>query len=111
MQQNHFNLITAFACVFLGVSLLAGADLPAGYVRVDYVETRGNQWIDTGYYPGPQTIFEGDVQMVGEKYNDKSELPASVTNFYPFGAYDNPDSGQNRAWRFSSISGSGGGSL
>ena len=62
MQQNHFNLITAFACVFLGVSSLAGVDLPAGYVRVDYVETCGNQWIDTGYYPGPQTIFSTPVR-------------------------------------------------
>ena len=93
MQQNHVNLVTAFACALLGSLSLFAAELPAEYVRVDYVETQGNQWIDTGYYPGPQTIFEGDVQMVGEKYKDKSELPASVTNFYPFGAYDNPDSG------------------
>ena len=65
MQQNHINLVTAIASAILGVSSLIAAELPAEYRRVDYVETQGNQWIDTGYYPGPQTIVEGDVQMVG----------------------------------------------
>ena len=62
MQQSHVNLVTAIASAILGVSSLIAAELPAEYGRVDYVETQGNQWIDTGYYPGPQTIFSTPVR-------------------------------------------------
>ena len=81
MQQNHVNLVTAFACALLGPLSLFAAELPAEYVRVDYVETQGNQWIDTGYYPGPQTIFEGDVQMVGDYVESDYAAPYGSYNY------------------------------
>lgn len=56
----------AFLCAFTGVLSLFAAGLPAEYTPVEFVETEGNQYIDTEYYPGPNTIFEGDVLMAGK---------------------------------------------
>lgn len=37
---------------------VAEAALPAGYVRLAYVESTGSQWIDTGFTHGPDTVVE-----------------------------------------------------
>ena len=32
--------------------------LPAGYTQLEYIESTGTQWIDTGYFPNSNTIVE-----------------------------------------------------
>lgn len=58
----------------LGLMLLgamtATADLPSGYRAIDYIESTGAQYLDTGYVPGPTTRFDADMQFVGERRVD-----------------------------------------
>ena len=37
---------------------VAEAPLPAGYMRLAYVESTGSQWIDTGFTHGPDTVVD-----------------------------------------------------
>lgn len=69
-----FNRFTCLVAAVSGLAVVAFAGegdssvgiLPADYLRVDWVETAGAQYIDTGYFPGPSTRFEADVKMVGD---------------------------------------------
>ena len=36
--------------------------LPAGYIELAYLESDGNQWIDTGMIPDNTTGFYADIQ-------------------------------------------------
>lgn len=38
-----------------GVDFLAPGDLPAGYTQVEYIESNGSQYIDTGFKPNQNT--------------------------------------------------------
>ena len=38
--------------------------LPDGYVELEYVESSGSQWIDTGIYPGGSTRVTADVEIL-----------------------------------------------
>lgn len=42
--------------------------LPAEYARVEYLESTGTQWIDTGYYPNSNTRFYLDAICKSESY-------------------------------------------
>ncbi|MCQ2581217.1 MAG: hypothetical protein MJ164_03550 [Alphaproteobacteria bacterium] len=54
MQKKHmflrvFSKITIFACVFCAFFISpVFATLPAGYTELEYIESTGTQWIDTG---------------------------------------------------------------
>lgn len=49
----------------LSVPFGARAALPAGYAQIDYIESSGTQWIDTGYLPNSNTRLEADWQFIG----------------------------------------------
>ena len=38
--------------------------LPDGYVELEYVESSGSQWVDTGVYPGGSTRVTADVEIL-----------------------------------------------
>lgn len=38
--------------------------LPDGYVELEYIESSGSQWIDTGIYPGGSTRVTADVEIL-----------------------------------------------
>lgn len=38
--------------------------LPDGYVELEYIESSGSQWIDTGVYPGGSTRVTADVEIL-----------------------------------------------
>ena len=39
--------------------------LPAGYQEVEYIQSSGTQWIDTGIYPGGKTSFQVGITVQG----------------------------------------------
>lgn len=41
--------------------------LPDGYTELEYIESSGTQYIDTGYTPTSNTIWETDFQFVGDQ--------------------------------------------
>ena len=45
------------------------AGLPAGYSYLEYIESTGSQYINTGYYAGPSTVFDAEIQLVGARQN------------------------------------------
>ena len=64
MKMTQTLLWAACAATF-GMNGAVGAELPSDYLALDYVETTGYQYIDTGCLAGPDTIVEGDVMMTG----------------------------------------------
>ena len=61
--------------------------LPDGYVELEYIESSGSQWVDTGVYPGGSTRVTADVEVL------KS---TSVS-----GIFGGRDGGQDAGGRFS----------
>lgn len=43
--------------------------LPAGYIELEYIESTGTQYIDTGFKPNQDTRVVADMQMVGTPVN------------------------------------------
>lgn len=76
--MNRSKIVGATVACCLSPVFAEG--LPEGYVPVEYVFTDGGQYLNTEYYPGPDTIIEGDVQMVG------SFMPNA--NYAPFGVIE-----------------------
>ena len=64
VQQFCRGLLLAAGAVFC-VPLGAWADLPAGYAQIDYIQSSGTQWIDTGYLPKTNTCLQADWQFIG----------------------------------------------
>lgn len=44
--------------------------LPSGYTRMNYIESTGNQYINTGMSPNPSSVFDIDLQYVSGSYGD-----------------------------------------
>lgn len=53
-----------------------GGVLPPGYTQLQYIESNGTQYIDTGYYPNGNTYFFLDFQQM--KYDVRSNDIAGV---------------------------------
>ena len=58
-------IIAAVFMQFSGVTVAAEENykLPSGYVEVEYVESHGQEWIDTGFVPTNKTRSEVDYQV------------------------------------------------
>ena len=53
------TMFVAVACVFI-LNVAHAATLPAGYTELEYIESTGTQYIDTGYIPNSNTRLELD---------------------------------------------------
>ena len=51
---------------YLGIGNLIPRPLPSGYTQVEYIESGGAQYIDTGFKPNQDTRVIADIQMVAE---------------------------------------------
>lgn len=54
--------------------------LPAGYRQVDYIESTGTQYIDTGYKPNSETKVIAEVQMFSTKNNQETIFGARTSS-------------------------------
>ena len=48
---------------YIGIGGFVPKSLPSGYTQVEYIESSGTQYIDTGIYPNQNTKVVMDVQM------------------------------------------------
>ena len=64
--------------VFLFISPVFSTTLPSGYTELEYIETTGTQWVDTGIYGNLDTSFEIMCQTTVE--------PTEDMRFVPFGS-------------------------
>ena len=51
---------------FIGVGNFKKRDLPSGYTQLEYIESTGSQYIDTGIHPNQNTSVELDMQLLTE---------------------------------------------
>ena len=68
--------LLVFLCLFPIFSF--SATLPSGYTELEYIESTGTQWIDTGVYGNLDTSFEITCQTTVE--------PTEDMRFVPFGS-------------------------
>ena len=75
-------------------------NLPSGYTQLEYIESTGDQWIDTGIVPSEDMKFELDVQ---EKSGGSilSAAPSSTNRHYPL--YTGASNGKYYVAYFSGI--------
>ena len=59
---------------------------PADYQKVEYLESTGTQYIDTGFYPGINPKIELELSFNGE-FKDDSMRDTNVTSAVIFGVY------------------------
>lgn len=57
------KLVCCFVCAVLGVLSTQAARLPIGYDELEYIESTGTQYIDTGVTITPTMAVEADVQV------------------------------------------------
>ena len=82
MKQTIFFLIATISTVLFaepvrsmlgadGSSIVQtdGHDLPDGIVAVEFLESTGTQWIETGIFPSSDYEYEGDFSYVGSSPN------------------------------------------
>lgn len=77
----------------------APGELPSGYTRLEYIESTGSQYIDTGYLPNQNTRIEAGVNVTGFPNNMNafiygSRIAKSNDGFY-LAAYRN-----SQSWAF-----------
>ena len=53
--------------------------LPTGYTQLEYIESTGTQWIDTGYYPNNLTNFEIRYNLVVVNMSYEANFPYGTT--------------------------------
>lgn len=87
------NVRTGFANVQVtGIGDFAGCSASASFMivqpqlyrEIDYIESTGTQYIDTGYLPNPTTRMEADVMFVGNPANRTAAVPGAS----PWGCAD-----------------------
>ena len=67
-----FQKLTLFCCaMFFGFANAFAANLPSGYTELEYIESSGTQWIDTGYTPNQDTSVMLDAQYIN--YNSGTQ--------------------------------------
>ena len=57
----------------------ASAGLPSGYTQLEYIESTGTQYIDTGVTGGTNASFEMTARMVSERTNN--QFFGTISNF------------------------------
>lgn len=60
----------------------------SGYIRLEYIQGDGAQWIDTGYYPTPSTRTVADYQ-IHTQVNKQDRVFSSNTGRLVYGVYVN----------------------
>ena len=70
-------------CLLMQLGGITEYTLPTGYTALEYIESTGTQWIDTGYKPNNFTNFE-------IKYLHTGWLLSTIANI-PYGCTDNPE--------------------
>ena len=65
--MNKFGKFAA-ACAAVVCAFGAFGALPDEYRQVDWVESNGQQWIDTGVVPDPTTVVEARFRLTGKDY-------------------------------------------
>ena len=99
----RFSALCATALV--GAALAAQAELkpiPNGYTKVDYIQSTGAQYIDTGYVPNADTKIEAKFAIMSYDSGSNRE--------YVFGTYNNINGGVGRmqfSYGYPSFLGSG----
>ena len=69
--------------------------LPAGYTQLEYIDTDGNSWIDTGITPTATTLqFDYKMQILQQGYVSLFGAVASTTPRYGFRVYYQPSGGE-----------------
>ena len=59
-----FQKLTLFCCaIFFGFANAFSANLPSGYTELEYIESTGTQYIDTGLKGNLNTKVEIDMQI------------------------------------------------
>ena len=77
MSKKHvflqfFSKIAIFACVFCAFFIpSAFATLPAGYTELEYIESTGTQYIDTGIKTNNNLGIHIDFQYTVQNTNEK----------------------------------------
>lgn len=71
-----FVLATMAAAAFCAF----GGELPIGYVRCEYVESTGYEFVKTDFSPDGNTRFVLDYQMLADYAPDSTEVPAMGIN-------------------------------
>ncbi|MCQ2389123.1 MAG: LamG domain-containing protein [Kiritimatiellae bacterium] len=71
-----FVLATMAAAAFCAF----GGELPTGYVRCEYVESTGYEFVKTDFSPDGNTRFVLDYQMLADYAPDSTEVPAMGIN-------------------------------
>ena len=77
MQKILKHLLLFLFWFFIGNFCIA-TTLPSGYTQLEYIETTGTTWIDTGIYGNLNTSFEIVVQT--------TVAPTEDIRFVPFGS-------------------------
>lgn len=76
-----FNLAPYQKLRLLGVVGGNNSGLPTGYTRLDYIESTGTQYIDTGVFPkGSYTVRVSVLSRVWDGYNDSNPVFFSFEN-------------------------------
>ena len=70
-------------CLLMQLGGITEYTLPTGYTALEYIESTGTQWIDTGYKPNNFTNFE-------IKYLHTGWLSSTVANI-PYGCTNSPE--------------------
>ncbi len=61
----HLNGHNLSVSAFAGAGSIYSSMLPAGFTELEYVESTGTQYIDTGVNPTPEAKVEADVAYIG----------------------------------------------
>lgn len=51
--------------VYVGVPNFEPVSLPSGYTQLEYIQSSGTQYIDTGFKPDQNTMIEADIAYLG----------------------------------------------
>lgn len=78
-KEIIFNSKSLSKLLFNGIEVWRKSLLPDGYLRCEYLESTGTQYIDLGYYPNQNTKVETNVNILSHN--------VSTIN-YLFGVYD-----------------------
>ncbi len=67
---------------FIGVDNFEPRELPAGYTQVEYIESSGTQYIDTGFMPNQDTRVVVDIKILDSQTTEGHICSVVDSSFY-----------------------------
>ena len=71
--RSGYMVYSAFGLYFSKLDVITPPRLPDGYIRLDYIESSGTQYIDTLFIPDSNTKVVMDAQMIGFNSEEDSQ--------------------------------------